>query len=33
MTKIRQYVSFVMAVIIMNSAFNPYSVTVIRIRN
>lgn len=26
MTKIRQYVSFVMAVIIMNSAFNPYSV-------
>lgn len=26
MIKIRQYVSFVMAVIIMNSAFNPYSV-------
>lgn len=26
MTSIRQYVSFVMAVIIMNSAFNPYSV-------
>ena len=26
MTKMRQYVSFVMAVIIMNSAFNPYSV-------